>query len=177
MRTRDVGAPSGVGPLPHKYRRSPLQRRTFLTLVGSYPLLVTPGEAWYIPYISTGETRTANRERLPRVHASTVPADQRRAAPTPCRDAPQGSSRWRARPPPPSGPCGDAASAAASACAGAHWSGACAGLSRGASTKRRRRRSRRARPNIWRFSIFRRLMCPSTGLVLHGRVTPALTAS
>src|SRR5215813_10892337 len=83
MRTRDVGAPSGVGPLPHKYRRSPLQRRTFLTLVGSYTLLVTPGEAWYIPYISTGETRTANRERLPRVHASTVPADQRRAAPHP----------------------------------------------------------------------------------------------
>src|SRR5215831_11254828 len=49
----------------------------------SYPLLVTSGESWYIPYISTRETRTANRERLPRVHASTVPADQRRAAPHP----------------------------------------------------------------------------------------------
>jgi len=28
-----------------------------------------------MPYIYTGATRTANRERLPRVHASTAPAD------------------------------------------------------------------------------------------------------
>ena len=48
---------------------------------------------------------------------------------------------------------------------------------RGASTKRRRRRSRRARPNIWRFSIVRRLICPSTGPELQGKVTPAVTAA
>jgi hypothetical protein len=53
----------------------------------------------------------------------------------------------------------------------------CLASSRGASRKRRRRRSRRARPNICRFSILRRLMWPSTGLVLQGKVTPALTAS
>jgi hypothetical protein len=47
---------------------------------------------------------------------------------------------------------------------------------RGARRKRRLRRSRRARPNIWRFNILRRLICPSTGLVLQGKVTPALTA-
>jgi len=50
---------------------------------GSYPLLVTSGEVWYIPYISSGETRPVNHERLPRVHASTVPIDQRQAAPLP----------------------------------------------------------------------------------------------
>jgi hypothetical protein len=50
-------------------------------------------------------------------------------------------------------------------------------LSRGASRKRQLSRSRRARPNIWRFSIFKRLMCPSTGPLLQGKVTPALTAS
>src|SRR5882672_10741421 len=54
---------------------------------------------------------------------------------------------------------------------------ACAGPSRGAPTKRRLRRSRRARPNIWRLSILRRLICPSTGPVDQGKVTPALTAS
>jgi hypothetical protein len=46
---------------------------------------VTSGEIWYIPYISTGEAYPANRERLPRVHASTVPLEQRRAAPHPIR--------------------------------------------------------------------------------------------
>ena len=44
-------------------------------------------------------------------------------------------------------------------------------------TKRRRRRSRRAWPNIWRLSIVRRSMCPSTGLVDQGKVPPALTAA
>jgi hypothetical protein len=34
-----------------------------------------------------------------------------------------------------------------------------------------------ARPYIWRFNIFNRLICPSTGPVLQGRVTPAFTAS
>src|SRR5437879_2728122 len=52
-----------------------------------------------------------------------------------------------------------------------------AGPSRGASTKRRLRRSRRARPNIWRLSILRRLIWPSTGPLDQGSVTPALTAS
>jgi hypothetical protein len=42
---------------------------------GSCPLLVMSGEAWDTLYISTGEARTANRERPPRVHASTAPAD------------------------------------------------------------------------------------------------------
>ena len=32
-------------------------------------------------------------------------------------------------------------------------------------------------PNIWRFSIFKRLIWPSTGPLLHGTVTPALTAA
>src|SRR5438132_10947208 len=41
---------------------------------------------------------------------------------------------------------------------------------RGVRRKRRRRRSRCARPNIWRFSILRRLICPSTGPVLQGSV-------
>jgi hypothetical protein len=44
-------------------------------------------------------------------------------------------------------------------------------------TKRRLRRSRRAWPNIWRLSILRRSMCPSTGLVDQGKVPPALTAA
>ena len=47
-------------------------------------------------------------------------------------------------------------------CAGAPKPTAWTCLSRGASKKHRLRRSRCARPNIWRFSIFRRLMCPST---------------
>ena len=34
-----------------------------------------------------------------------------------------------------------------------------------------------ALPYIWRFSIFRRLICPSTGPLLHANVSPALTAS
>lgn len=38
-------------------------------------------------------------------------------------------------------------------------------------------RSRPARPNICRLSIFRRLFCPSTCLLLPSRGTPALTAS
>src|SRR5713101_8129702 len=72
------------------------------------------------------------------------------------------------------GPHGYAASAWA--CAGARGQAVCAGPSRGAPTKRRLRRSRRARPNIWRLSILRRLICPSTGPVDQGNVTPALTA-
>src|SRR2546425_12793604 len=64
------------------------------------------------------------------------------------------------------GPRGDAASA---------W--VCAGPSRGAPTKRRLRRSRCARPNIWRFSILRRLIWPSTGPLDQGSGTPALTAA
>src|SRR5262249_40857743 len=39
------------------------------------------GRGLITPYISPGETRPANRERLPRVHVSTSPADPRRAAP------------------------------------------------------------------------------------------------
>ena len=42
---------------------------------------------------------------------------------------------------------------------------------------RARRSSIPARPYIVRFSIFRRLFCPSTGLVVHGCVSAALTAS
>src|SRR5215470_3721341 len=61
--------------------------------------------------------------------------------------------------------------------AGARWPAAWPCPSRGARRKRRLSRSRRARPNIWRFNILRRLMCPSTGLMLQGKVTPALTAS
>jgi len=61
--------------------------------------------------------------------------------------------------------------------AGARGRAVSAGPSRGAPTKRRLRRSRCARPNIWRFSILRRLICPSTGPVLHGSVMPALTAA
>ncbi len=34
-----------------------------------------------------------------------------------------------------------------------------------------------ARPNIWRFNIFSRLICPSTGPEFQGSVTPALTAA
>jgi hypothetical protein len=45
------------------------------TYLGSWPLLVTSGEAWDTPYISIGEARTVNRERPPRVHPSTAPAD------------------------------------------------------------------------------------------------------
>src|SRR5215831_2352085 len=52
-------------------------------LGATWPLLVMSGDIWYIQYISTRETHPANRERLPRVHASTAPADQRRAAPHP----------------------------------------------------------------------------------------------
>ena len=40
-----------------------------------------------------------------------------------------------------------------------------------------RRSSRLARPNIWRLSILSRLMLPSTGPELQGRVRPAVTAS
>src|SRR5919202_1698387 len=46
-------------------------------------------------------------------------------------------------------------------CGCSHRPAACVRLSRGASTKRRLRRSRRARPNIWRFSLFsRHSACP-----------------
>ena len=47
----------------------------FSHYVGSCPLLVTSGEAWDTPYISIGEARTVNRERPPRMHPSTAPAD------------------------------------------------------------------------------------------------------
>ena len=53
--------------------------------------------------------------------------------------------------------------AAATSCVGARERAAWACPSSGARTKRRLRRSRRARPNIWRFNILRRLICPSTG--------------
>jgi hypothetical protein len=93
-------------------------------VLGSGPLLVMSGSAWYIAYLSTGETCPANRERLPRVHVSPTPADHRCAVHrTPCRDAPQGAPRWRTRRPPPSGACGYAASAAVSACEGSYWPG------------------------------------------------------
>src|SRR2546429_1277537 len=72
------------------------------------------------------------------------------------------------------GPRGDAASTRV--WAGARAQAVWAGPSRGIPTKRRRRRSRCARPNIWRFSIFSRLIWPSTGPLLQGSVTPALTA-
>src|SRR5262249_8505551 len=129
---------------------------------GSYPLLVTSGEAWYIPYISPGATRSVNHERLPRVHASTVPTDQRQAAPPPMPRCVPGILT-RADKPTTAVWTGGYTASAASAGDGAHWPGACAGLSRGASTKRRLRRSRCARPNICRFTIFRRLIWPSTG--------------
>src|SRR5215831_15593426 len=38
------------------------------------------GRGLATPYISTGETRPASRECLPRVYVSTSPADHRRAA-------------------------------------------------------------------------------------------------
>src|SRR5712692_3983174 len=70
---------------------------------------------------------------------------------------------------------------AARSAAGVHdgFCGDCARrrLQRGASTKRRLRRSRRARPNIWRLSIFKRLIWPSTGPLLHRNVSPALIAA
>ena len=71
--------------------------------------------------------------------------------------------------------CGSAGSYAATACtwAGSRGHAAGASLSRGASTKRRLRRSRRARPNIWRLSILRRLIWPSTGPVDQGRGHPS----
>jgi hypothetical protein len=49
---------------------------------------------------------------------------------------------------------------------------------RGVGVRRKRwpKRSRCARPNICRFTILRRFMWPSTGPVLQGNVTPALTA-
>jgi hypothetical protein len=47
----------------------------------------------------------------------------------------------------------------------------------GASTKRRWSRARLARPNICRLSSFKRVICPSTGPLLQGTVSPALTAS
>jgi hypothetical protein len=46
-----------------------------------------------------------------------------------------------------------------------------------ASRNRRLRRSILARPNIERLSIFKRLICPSTGPVLQGSLRLALTAS
>jgi hypothetical protein len=46
-----------------------------------------------------------------------------------------------------------------------------------ARRNRRLSRSSLARPNIWRLSIFRRLMWPSTGPLLQGSLRPALTAS
>ena len=70
---------------------------------------------------------------------------------------------------------GSACSVVAWACARGptHW----ASRARGVRRKRWPRRSRCARPNICRFSILRRLICPSTGPLLHGPVTPALTAA
>ena len=46
-----------------------------------------------------------------------------------------------------------------------------------ARRKRGWSRSSLARPHIWRLSIFTRLIWPSTGPLLQGRVPPALTAS
>src|SRR2546423_448339 len=58
------------------------------------------------------------------------------------------------------GPRGDAASAWV--WAGARGQAVCAGPSPGAPTKRRRRGSRRARPNNWRLSVVRRVgMAPA----------------
>src|SRR6266403_3867033 len=62
--------------------------------------------------------------------------------------------------------------AAATSCVGARGRAAWACPSSGAPTKRRLRRSRRARPNIWRFNILRRLIWPSTGPLDQGKVTP-----
>jgi hypothetical protein len=72
---------------------------------------------------------------------------------------------------------GDAATGSAGGSAGAGACCCCLDSGRGTSRKRRLRRSRRARPNIWRFNIFRRLIWPSTGPELQGNVTPALTAA
>ena len=49
--------------------------RKVLQIFGFMAPLVTSGEAWDTPYISIGEARTVNRERPPRVHPSTAPAD------------------------------------------------------------------------------------------------------
>ncbi len=50
---------------------------------GSCPILVMSRKAWRIPYISTRETRTVNREHRRRGLLSTASADDRRAAPHP----------------------------------------------------------------------------------------------
>ena len=59
--------------------------------------------------------------------------------------------------------------AAACACPGRDCPRVWSRSPRGARRKRRLRRSRCARPNIWRFSILRRLICPSTGPLRPGQ--------
>jgi hypothetical protein len=133
------------------------------------------GEAWDTSYISMGRPALPTMSTVHMGLPPPLPPTRGILHRILWRDAPQGSSRSRTRPPPQSGPRGYAALVAEGA--GARWSDAWVWPSRGARTKRRRSRSRRARPHIWRFSIFRRLMCPSTGLVLQGTVAPALMAS
>ena len=50
-------------------------------------------------------------------------------------------------------------------------------MAHAASNTRCRRRSKPARPYIWRLIVFRRLICPSTGLVLQGSASAARTAA
>ena len=45
-----------------------------------------------------------------------------------------------------------------------------------ASRNLRSSRSRSARPYIWRLMVLSRMMCPSTGPLLHASVTAARTA-
>lgn len=104
--------------------------------------------------------------RHPRGPAGTTTARHAISqAPTPLREAVPGD---------PHHACGSTQGSAAAACpcAGARRPPSWVCLWRGASTKRRRSRSRCARPHICRFSIFRRVIGPSTGLGLPGQGAP-----
>jgi hypothetical protein len=43
----------------HRVREGTLKRSTFRSYMGSGPILVMSGEAWYIPHLYPEETRTA----------------------------------------------------------------------------------------------------------------------
>jgi len=144
------------------------------SILGSWPLLVMSGrDLGYSVQDRQGRYPLSIVSAALHVHASPVPADERCGAPHPLPQClPAAPSRWRTRLPSQAGPCGLTRPLASPwVGAGARWAGASACSPRGARTKRRLRRSRCARPNMCRLSIFNRLMWPSTGPLLQGTVT------
>jgi hypothetical protein len=178
---------SGVGELSGETsRRRGSCRCNFSHSVDSWLLLViVERETHYAAHAHyVGEDKCCSHARA--FHMCTTLARTALAAhhPTPPGRCPPKDTRFSC--PGSRGACRYAALASAWAGTGPRWPDAYDGVGgqtawawppRGARRKGWLRRSRRAWPNIWRFNILRRLMCPSTGLVLQGRVTPALTAS